>query len=193
MNYRHEIASTPELADWYDDYDHPDVPEIDIGWLAGILDGEGSVRISKAAPKKHPKPSAQYSVEAHAVTNTDDEIIRRVRRLLDALDVPHRVYSIRTTSRKDRQTFWKAAHTVRVWTVRGIQKFLLLMLPHLTGNKKLRAELVLQFIAIPKPRSYGKGRRPEALTTRYEALYQQQPFRSGSAPDRAKNGIQKAN
>jgi len=197
MPERKEIQTNRELAAWYDAGKsrgakfYPllaptpglcvKLPDTEVGWLAGIFDGEGTARISRCIPKAHKRPSFQYSVEAHAATNTDPLILSRICCNLKALDVDFRVYS---NSGKTMKSYWKQSSTVRIWGIQSIFDYLYLIYPLITGKHKARAEAVLEFLLIPKRRSYGKGGRPVFITELYHSLYIAQPFRSGSAPAR---------
>jgi hypothetical protein len=43
-------------------HDIPEVPDLIVAYLAGILDGEGSICISRVAPKPPRRPSPQYQL-----------------------------------------------------------------------------------------------------------------------------------
>lgn len=110
--------------------------EAEIGWLAGIIDGEGHIGISM----QNRSVSQSVSVDLQIV-NTDFALIDKVVTIMHKLDAnPHirdRVHAKATWSTNRIVSMRKFAHVKRVLDA---------VLPHLTGLKREKAEMVLALI-----------------------------------------------
>ncbi len=93
--------------------------DIDKGWLAGIIDGEGWIGLIPA------HSGFQGKV---VITNTNELICHRVRQLLDELLVPHSTYFRKADSRR------KMCQRITVCTPLGIERLLLIICPFLVGK-----------------------------------------------------------
>lgn len=96
----------------------------DIGWLAGILDGEGTVAIYKGGPK-----SVSFYNTSHLVMN-------KVIKILENLGVQYK-YSERYANsnfKKNGERF-KLLLTVGLYRMQHMKKLLKILYPHLTCKK----------------------------------------------------------
>lgn len=106
----------------------------ELAYMAGILDGEGTITIARAqetALVKRKKPAYIPHVK---VCNTNKEL----------MDWVHRTFGGRMNNERPATARWSTLYYVR-WNCRKAQTFLELMLPFLR-IKKLQALLVLEAI-----------------------------------------------
>lgn len=110
--------------------------QAEIGWLAGIIDGEGHIGISMV----NRKVSRSVAVDLQIV-NTDSELIDRVATIMRKLDVnPHireRVHIKATWSTNTIVSLRKFAH---------VRRILIAVMGNLTGIKRAKANMVLALI-----------------------------------------------
>lgn len=120
-----------------------------IGWLAGIIDGEGSITllVSHRDGKDGRKQALRMSPRV-IIGNTDPGIIGRVMEVLDDLGITRYVKHDRPMAR-DIPGFHptKAMTTVYVEGFDRVQRLLSAVLPHIAGEKRIRAEIILRFVA----------------------------------------------
>lgn len=110
------------------------VTEIEKAWLAGIIDGEGSIRIDYPNGK-NASPSPRV-----VVTNTDKAIIEKVADICKRLDSnPH----VQTRNRKE--SGYRVTKDVLVLGVSKILIVLSAVMPYLTGRKSRQAILLHKF------------------------------------------------
>lgn len=115
------------------------VTDAETGWLAGMIDGEGSVAIQRC---HHNSPSGRrgyYSARCQVV-NTDPLIIEAVVDVLRRLGIGHYITSHLAKART------KTLHTVRVDKFESIERLLSIVEPHLRGEKQAKARLLLPFV-----------------------------------------------
>jgi len=128
----------------------PSELNIKIGWLAGIVDGEGSIGHYNSKRKGYPNsPSPQYSV---VIVNTDLAIINAVEDILTMLKIFYST-NIKSSSTKFREgTFAPAKDCYQVSVRRrlDVEKILKLLEPQLCGYKKQKATDLLKFF-VDKP------------------------------------------
>ena len=121
--------------------DNQQVTREEIGWLAGIIDGEGylGLQFYKDKRKKHGYHMG-ISPSLH-ISNTDEKIILKSRDIMRKLDVnPYvRVQKANKSIKKDN-------YRLQIHRMVKVEKILMVMLPYLTGTKQDRAKLVLEFI-----------------------------------------------
>lgn len=100
-------------------------------YLAGFIDGEGSLMLAKVPRKKGPRYGY---VPRLCIDNTNKEILERIRgRYGGNIFQSHR-----------REAGWKDLYTL-VWTGRNVEPVLRVVAPHLS-IKRSRAVIVLRFI-----------------------------------------------
>ena len=113
--------------------DMPVLSDIEIGYFAGIIDGEGSVSIYSAG-------RGLLSTEI-SIFNTDVRMLNYLHSLLPKSQKPARM----TASRKKSTSNWKRAYRLSIRRMPVIQWLLKQVLPFLR-IKKEQAELLLAFI-----------------------------------------------
>jgi hypothetical protein len=131
---------------------------VDIGYVAGLVDGEGTVTITQQT--KYKKQTSQYRTWVYIV-NTYKPLIELLKRDLGgSTDVNYDRKRI-TALRK------KPLHRWRVMSHSDVKKILEMVLPYLVVKRR-QAELVLQFV---------KSRQSRPQNTPYTeeetALYKQ--------------------
>lgn len=107
----------------------------DIGWLAGMWDGEGSVGMHQHTKQKGRR------VPRSSVVNTDFAIIEECSRILKDMGVGNFVQT--------RYLPQKEHATRKDLTITGMKRnkiFLESIIPYLRGYKKIKAMLIMSFI-----------------------------------------------
>jgi len=148
------------------------VTDFELGWLAGIFEGEGSARIYKRNTR-----SVGYWVQIQAATSTDFTIIERACSILTRLGI---TFSLRKSNgNSKRKTHWAPCADIRILRVEDCRKFLEVLLPMLGGFKKQQADLILSFFALDnRTRRKGRGHKtPKEFLDVEAALYAGQNFR----------------
>ena len=108
----------------------------DLGWLAGVLDGEGSVILGVFNRKDNTK---QYFTRV-CFYNSDEDVINKIVKILDGNQIPPYVESrLQYGNLGNRKGF-----TVTVGKQEAIVKLLNLIKDDLTC-KRTRAELLIRF------------------------------------------------
>lgn len=117
---------------------HTQVTSLDLGWLVGIIDGEGMVELHSRYRTKNSldlRPTIQ-------VSNCDKAIIDRAAGIIKSLGVGCFVsYNRGDTTRRENWTI----------VVQGLKRtavFLPIITPHLTGEKRVKAKLLQEFVTI---------------------------------------------
>lgn len=111
---------------------NPQVTESDIAWLAGFMDGEGTITITIDG---HNRLGPQISV-----ANTCFRVMENVERILKGLDVPYYIHTYTPENPKH-----KASCHIRVMRLNAAKDFINKLLPHLRA-KDSQARLVLRFV-----------------------------------------------
>ena len=124
----------------------------EVGWQAGIIDGEGTITLSKQIRKTRPSPTYREIIQ---VCNTDQRIIRPFKIFWGGEIYP------RPDKRKIKN--WADSYTWHC-PVSKAQQFLQCMLPYLKGKKE-QASTLLRFIENKKSfkrkcLGQGKGSAP---------------------------------
>ena len=111
--------------------------ETDRAWLAGIIDGEGSLALFTNKVKDGStkiKPVLNF-------VNTDMAIINKALSILEEAEcTPYIVKRVHKNTKHKDCVEVKATSTIQ------IEKWLLLVLPYLFGNKRAKAEILLRFV-----------------------------------------------
>lgn len=109
---------------------------IDIAWLAGIIDGEGSVSFQVTFRKTGNISVVPFII----ITNSDHGILDNAKRILDENDIKH-----------DRQhQVKKHIFTIRVSRQEAINKLIKLIGDYLHSFKKHNIQVLQQFIEMRK-------------------------------------------
>lgn len=111
---------------------NPQVTDLELAWLAGLYDGEGSFFICKNG-------SSKYQMRV-TLTNTDSILIAHTVEILDRLGVGPWVSSYTPKSRNSR-----IAYHIVIGKMANAKKFITSIEPYLVGRSG-QASLVLRFI-----------------------------------------------
>ena len=135
------------------------VSEVDIGWLAGIIDGEGSVSLAFGYVRNGRLNNMSPRIE---IGNTDKELLEKFVRIVKSLGGG--IYMTRKKEsnqsklvKKKKGRGFKPLYYAKAVGFKRTKKILDIVLPHLTGEKKLRATLILKFIDTRIGKSDGIG------------------------------------
>src|SRR5439155_25523680 len=138
----------------------PLIPEVELAWLAGFIDGEGTIYVV------HERRSANRIVlkARMSIDNTDKRNIMRVLRLVS------RITGYRPpTQEGNSKRGYRPCTSVRINRAVDVASILEAVLPWLVG-KRQRARLMIRFIKIA-PRSPLKGKAEHRARTRGNARF----------------------
>jgi len=107
----------------------------DIGWLCGIIDGEGTITL-RFHRRKNNRPLIKPVV---TIINTDRLIIDKILQIYEKLDIPYWITETAGTKR------WKTRWTVETSGIRRLKRLLPHIIDHLVG-KKQQAQIVQEWI-----------------------------------------------
>ena len=115
----------------------------ELGWLAGIYDGEGYIGFSRQNAKKvrSIRPDIQ-------LVNCDPEVIVRVVKLLNKIEINPYIRE-RCHNKKE----WSINFIVSISKFTHVKKFIDTIGQYLTGEKKARAELMLSLVNSRLPKT----------------------------------------
>ena len=159
------------------------IKDVELAWLAGLWDGEGSITVFK-----HKEKNGTIKLcPTLLIVNCDEKIIWEAKRLLDELGTSFHIHL--TESKNDRH---KDRYQLNTRNCKYIKIVLEALAPYLIG-KKAQAQLVLQFV--DKRQDYNapggyrrryddedhqlqeviqgmnrKGKSPEPSTTKHQTL-----------------------
>lgn len=124
--------------------------QAEIGWLAGIIEGEGSVTMN--ARKKHWNGWNGYGVDLKIyAVNTDAGIIEKCVQIIRKIGVEPYINERKTVPipKKTNEGVYTSEKTILAVSVSrmvDILKVLHIVTPHMAGEKKSRSNLIMQFI-----------------------------------------------
>jgi hypothetical protein len=126
--------------------------ELDLAWLAGFIDGEGSImfRVQRGARLKG--MGLTYYYPAIRICNTGEPTLRVVTDILDANGLPYHV-SHRNEPVKEN---WHKAWDVEVKGLKRCAHWLSVIIPYLR-TKQYKAILMLEFIRSREGYAIGEG------------------------------------
>lgn len=119
--------------------DNQQVTQLEIGWLAGFVDGEGYIGISEyKTRRRHPSYSC-----ALQISNTDEAMILRAQNIIQRLGVnPYiRIHGHGLRNKPKSKIVW----VLVVHRMNKLIRILEVIIPHLTGSKKERGDLVFEY------------------------------------------------
>jgi len=118
--------------------------EVELAWLAGIIEGEGWITMSAHRCSKKEWAGGYILAPKIGVCNTDAGIIRKIRQIFDKLGTNNYIFEYRTTC----QNFKSGTTILEVSTKRldTIKNILTSIMPYMAGQKKQRAELLLDYV-----------------------------------------------
>ena len=109
--------------------------EVRLGWLAGIIDGEGSIGMS------HSKVKGTSYRPYIQICNCDLKLINEVMDILDNYKIKYTFYH----RKEDRKSNWRDSITITIGTYSEGIKVLELMCPFLI-SKLEQASILLEFL-----------------------------------------------
>jgi hypothetical protein len=123
------------------------VTDFEIGWLAGVIDGEGTVAFSVYSLRHRGKIIQVVRVKPQViVTNTDKELVERAADIFKRSGVGAHFATREQHGRSFAVTkTYRPLHVANVSGFKRAKKALELIVPHLV-SKKAKAELVLRYI-----------------------------------------------
>lgn len=145
--------------------DNQQVTQAELGWLAGIIDGEGWIGFTICNDKRRLRKNNKivFGVQI-AINNTDKAIVDKAASLFRKLGVnPYERVS--KPVRKGKTGNRKAYYSIATKHMRKCGRVLSPLLPYLVGNKQERARIMLTFIESrlsqePQPNPLtGQGRK----------------------------------
>ncbi len=142
--------------------DNPQVTDIELGWLAGIIDGEGWLGVSLETEHwyREGMNTRQKSIKVEIkIVNCDPAIVERTATIIRKLGInPYMRHG-------NRSQMKRPIYEVSTKRMVSVQRLLVALRDHLTGSKQQRADLILRFIHLrqtnpgtPNP-AYANGAR----------------------------------
>jgi len=117
--------------------DNQQVTAFEFGWLIGAIDGEGCVGISR---RNRHNCTLGFSLKPHIqIANCDQTFINRCTNILAKLQIPFWVSHYETKGRRNES--WQ----IVISGLKRVIKLLPLIKDHLCDDKKIKANLTLQF------------------------------------------------
>jgi len=128
-----------ESKDFYDNTEQSNmtVQNIDLAWLAGIIDGEGCFCIftnNRGNGSINPSISANLTI-----TNSNCLLLNRCREILDALEIKYIYQDPKNGHQRGRRVM-----RVKIQNYSSLQRLIELTLPYFVGKAE-QAKLVLEF------------------------------------------------
>lgn len=127
--------------------DNPQVTDSELGWLAGIIDGEGWLGMSLETEHwyREGKNTRQKSIKVEIkIVNCDPAIVERSADIIRRIGVnPYMRHGNRHATKNKRPIY-----EVSTKRLVSVQRVLREVRNHLTGNKQARADLILRFIEL---------------------------------------------
>lgn len=113
--------------------------EAELGWFAGMLEGEGCLYFTKQQYKKR---NGKFDIIVGAqITNTDISIINKLVEILDRCELSWFIRTKKVYSRNHSQCFYIECRNQGM-----LKKSLEIFTPYMFGEKKSKAELILKFL-----------------------------------------------
>ena len=113
--------------------------DVDLAWLAGLIDGEGcfSIYSVSRADAETPSPSANLTI-----TNSNYLLLNRCKEILDELGIKYLYHDPKNGHQRGRKVM-----RIRVKNYSSIRKLIELILPFLVG-KADQARIMLEFVSL---------------------------------------------
>jgi hypothetical protein len=140
------------------------VQDVDLAWLAGVIDGEGCFTIYSVTRKDAvtPSPSANLTI-----TNSNRLLLDRCREILDELNIKYLYHDPKNGHQRGRRVM-----RIRVKNYSSIQRLIELILPFLVG-KVDQANVMLEFVSLAGQRGKLSLEDRTELMNRIKTLNQQ--------------------
>lgn len=121
--------------------------EAEMGWFAGILEGEGSITFFKQ-PRKNGKFDVIVGIN---ITNTDISIINKLTEILMKNDLSWFIREKQVYKKNHSRCFFIETRQHAM-----VKKSLETFLPYMVGEKKAKAEIVIRYLNKRFERTGGK-------------------------------------
>jgi len=121
----------------------------ELGWLAGIIDGEGCITLARAQ-KKHHENTPWFLPLIH-ISNTDPYIISEIVRIMRKYELPFWLQHRRTGKYANKNLY-----LVMIDGMKRVKKLLDVVIPYLIGKKE-EAVTVREFIQYRSDKHGGNG------------------------------------
>ena len=121
--------------------DNQQATESEIGYLAAMLEGEGSIHLSVRKKKATNRNGSNGIDLVLCVANTDVAIIQKCAAIIRKYGIEPYIHCY------ERKEGWKDCWHVRVSRIAHAVVLLPALIPHMAGQKKHKAELIVEFLA----------------------------------------------
>lgn len=123
----------------------PAISEIEVGWVVGLLEGEGNLQLFETNSKGYNgrKPHRHIAAKV-TIYNTDSRIINKLTNILDSMNIVRTGRVVR-----DRKNHFgkKPIYEVAITRQEDLMNFLNTITPHLVSSKKEQALLIRTFVS----------------------------------------------
>jgi hypothetical protein len=115
------------------------VKDVDLAWLAGIIDGEGCFSIYSVSRKDADDPSPAACL---TITNSNHLLLQRCKEILGELQIKYLYNDPKNGHQQGRRVM-----RIRVKNYSSLQKLIEMILPFLVG-KADQARVLLEFVSL---------------------------------------------
>lgn len=144
--------------------------EVQIAWLAGIIDGEGNLHFDTKVRTTTAGNRFSYFCPKVRITNTDVRMARRISEIYVQENIVF-FYTMNKREWKNKKSSWKTQIEVSVSAQNSVRKILELVQPYLVNKQRL-AELMIETTKFvqAQPHRGGKGQSPDNYCDRPEFI-----------------------
>lgn len=128
--------------------------EAELGWFAGMLEGEGCITFFKQARKR----GGYDIITGIQITNTDINIIEKLVEILKRCNLSWFIRNKKVYSKNHTECYYIECRQQEM-----LRKSLELFMPYMYGNKRAKASLVLEYLNKRREDSEKQGK----FNTRY--------------------------
>ncbi len=121
--------------------------DAELGWLAGIIDGEGYLGMNLEAERSYREghQTRQHNIKVEIkVTNCDPEIVVKTAQIMQKLGVNPYLRQPAVDLKPNHKVHYEAS----IKRMAPVKRVLEAVLPYLVGSKLERAHIILQFIEL---------------------------------------------
>lgn len=145
---------------------------LQIGWLAGLIDADGSIVLQAVKSKPKHKKTSTYTYHVRiTIYNSDEGLIATIQEIFDKFGIKH--YTQKRISRNPRNNeICKPNYQINVTEANSTKLLLELIVNLLQTHKKNRAKLCLRFLNIRLNRDeyYGTSLQATDIINQYLKL-----------------------
>lgn len=135
--------------------------ERSLAWLAGIIDGEGSV-----SAQVYTMPNGRVRITPFvSITNTDVGIVQECRSILDSIGVVHRTNSVPKEGCGFKGNL--PCVSIRIDGQKPVRQLLRIVGNYLKSQKRARAAAILEFIESRSARGVQRNERGHCRRVEY--------------------------